>query len=101
MNIKRIPKYTLVFLSFMSNLVKEFLALFPELAEISMVSQLLKLFYEIAPGEKWTEMVAKLFRLEKPLFQMDVIYLQRYISLQMFKTSSPEEFLGQTCLRKV
>lgn len=81
-----------VFSNFMSDLRKEFAARFQDFAEIEKLSRFLKSPFEVSPAAEWTDVAAKLFRLSKPLLQMEIIDLQEDISLQTYKTASAEEF---------
>lgn len=79
----------------MSDLVKESETRFQDFAEIGKLSLFFKSPYKVALSAEWTDVIAELFSLEKPLLQLEITDLQEAIFLQMYITASPEEFRGK------
>jgi len=83
---------TETFLSFLSNLMKEFDARFKDFSEIGKLSQFLKTPYDVLPDGEWTDVAEKLFNLSKSKLQMEIIDLQEDVSLKQYISASTEEF---------
>ncbi|XP_050528027.1 EPM2A-interacting protein 1-like [Daktulosphaira vitifoliae] len=90
----------IVFLSFLSDLSKEFSKRFKDYAEIRKLSQFLKNPFEVSPTGEWTDVATKMFQYPKSSLQIEIIELQEVISLQQYKTASTEDFWTKHILDK-
>jgi hypothetical protein len=88
------------FLSFLSDLMKEFDARFKDFSEIGKLSQFLKTPYDVLPDGEWTDVAEKLFNLSKSKLQMEIIDLQEDVSLKQYRSASTEEFWAKDAIDK-
>jgi len=91
---------TETFLSFLSNLMKEFDARFKDFSKIGKLSQFLKTPNEVLPDGEWTDVAEKLFNLSKSKLQIEIIDLQEDVSLKQYISASTEEFWAKDGIDK-
>ncbi|XP_025416189.1 general transcription factor II-I repeat domain-containing protein 2-like [Sipha flava] len=87
-------------LNFLSDLMKEFDAIFKDFSEIGKLSQFLKTPYDVLPDGEWTDVAEKLFNLSKSKLQIEIIDLQKDVSLKQSRSASTEEFWAKDAIDK-